>query len=70
MNMLQSWMGDYFWWIVGLALIAIGWTAYMFSRRKGFQGGPKKGEAQNPGKVRGENPPDPPTADSGSTRLR
>lgn len=58
MSMLQSWMGEYFWWIVALALIAIGWTAWIFSRRRDFQDGPKKGVAQNPGKVRRENPPD------------
>lgn len=58
MLMLQSWMAEYFWWIVVLALIAIGWTVYIFSRRKDFDDGPKKGVARNPGKVRRQNPPD------------
>jgi len=57
--MLQSWMGDYFWWIVVLALIAVGWTVWIFARRRSFQDGPKKGTARDPAKVRRQNPPDP-----------
>lgn len=58
MTFLDSWMGEYFWWIVALALIAIVWTVMIFTRRRNFQDGPKKGVARNPAKVRRQNPPD------------
>ena len=68
MPFLQTWMGDFFWWVVGLALLALIWTVYIFSRRRYFQDGPKKGVAKNPAKVRRENPPDPPKSASHHSR--
>ncbi len=58
MAFLQTSMGEFFWWIVGLAIIAVVLTVYIFSRRRNFEPGPKKGVARNPAKVRRENPPD------------
>ena len=57
MTFLQT-MGEYFWWIVSLAIIAMVLTVYIFSRRRNFEEGPKKGVASNPAQVRRENPPD------------
>lgn len=37
---------------VTLAVIALVATVYCFSRRRNFEGGPRKGEAANPRKVR------------------
>jgi uncharacterized iron-regulated membrane protein len=59
--MLGSWMEDYFWWIVGLALITVALTIYIFWGRRFFERGYKKGTARNPARVRRENPPDPGT---------
>ena len=59
--MLESWMADYFWWIVALASTAVALTIYIFWGRHYFVRGLKKGTAKNPARVRRENPPDPGT---------
>lgn len=59
MTPATSWMAEYFWWAVGLALIVLISTIYIFKRRRGFDEGPREGEARNPAKVRRQNPPDP-----------
>jgi hypothetical protein len=51
-------MAEYFWWIVILAAIGAAWTGYLFWGRRSFVRGMKKGTAQDPARVRHENPPD------------
>jgi hypothetical protein len=58
MTFVETWMGEYFWWIAALAVIALVWTVITFRNRRNFQSGPMKGEAINPRKVRRQNPPD------------
>ena len=48
---------DLFWIGVGLILLTLALTIYVF-RRRWFDRGYKKGEAANPDEVRRQNPPD------------
>jgi len=49
------------WILLGVCLILITLfaTMYIFSRRRHFENGPRKGEAADPGKVRRQNPVSP-----------
>ena len=58
MTLVQPWLADHFWWMIGLLVLALAATAYVFSKRRSFDAGYLKGVARNPGKVRRQNPPD------------
>ncbi|MEQ1580985.1 MAG: hypothetical protein ABL964_10360 [Steroidobacteraceae bacterium] len=58
MTLVQPWLADHFWWMAGLLVLALAATAYVFSKRRGFDSGFLKGVAANPEKVRRQNPPD------------
>ena len=61
MPLPEFWPGNFIWSILLLAL-AVGWTIFLFRRKRTFEPGPRKGEAADPGLVRRQNPPDPPSA--------
>ena len=46
------------WILLGVVLVVITLlaTIYVFSPRRNFEDGPRKGEAANPGKVKRQNP--------------
>jgi cytochrome c-type biogenesis protein CcmH/NrfF len=43
-------------WIVALAVLCVGITIVIFTRKRSFDRGPRKGEAAAPTKVKRENP--------------
>ena len=57
MSSLPQFVGQYFGPILGLLLLALALTIFVF-RRGLFDRGYRKGSAANPSEVRRENPPD------------
>lgn len=57
MDLMQRFFGDYFWWGLGLIVLAIALTVYVFRHRL-FDRGYRKGLPAHPNKIRRENPPD------------
>jgi hypothetical protein len=56
-DLMQQFFGDYFWAVVGLIVLALVLTAFVFRRRL-FERGYRKGLPAHPGKIRRQNKPD------------
>jgi hypothetical protein len=56
MGSFSEWV-SHFWPVLALIAAAVGLTIFVFRRRL-FERGYRKGEAENPSEVKRENPPD------------